>query len=317
MSYIRVSGRFEAQLAVLTGSDNIGNYNTHATGRIVVPTREGFKPYDVPIMTGNSLKHWHAVYLAKAYENLGGSKINELCKAGLGLRGYTVDSTLEGLKPASSESEAIEDVCNDLHGFLITRKNGKQTKRDSLVKFSLASPVLDAEVLEYVNRFSVIHNRVDPLTQEQQMVFKQEYSSSPLYGFNVVMDLDYVCRPMYEEGEVVCDQDEVKRRKKSSVLALLYMFTGIGSKQARALPVARVTEVVSAVSDRPVPNLVHGSYKDYVQGSLDTLAAFTKATNTDMTVICYNAECKSEGVKVVNTKSLEEFFNALIGAVSK
>ncbi|WP_244263081.1 hypothetical protein [Saccharolobus islandicus] len=44
--------------------------------------------YDVPVLTGNSLEHWHSVYLAEVYTTLGGKHANELCKAGIGLRGY-------------------------------------------------------------------------------------------------------------------------------------------------------------------------------------------------------------------------------------
>ena len=340
MTYVRVSGRFVAQLSVLTGSDNIGNYNTHAVGKIVVDTGSGFKAYDVPVLTGNAMKHWHAVYLARAYESLGGSMINELCRAGLGLRGYKVDATLDNLNQAGSETEAIEDVCNDLHGFLITRRGEAQIKRDSLVKFSFAAPVLDTNVLEFVSRFSVVHNRVDPVTQRpqgksqsqnqqeeqktQQMVFKQEYSTSPLYGFNVVMDLSYVCRPMYESGSVnKCNDDEVLKRKKAAVLALLYMFTGVGSKQARALPVSEVVELMAAVSDSPIPNLVHGSYRDYAEKSLDLLKAYAKSTGKQVYVVCYNVKScvdqqaggqgqQKSNLEVKKVNSLEEFFNELL-----
>ena len=364
MTYVRVSGRFVAQLSVLTGSDNIGNYNTHAIGRIVVGTGSGFKAHEVPVLTGNAMKHWHAVYLARAYESLGGTMINELCRAGLGLRGYKKDATLSNLDYADSETEAIKDVCNDLHGFLIAvkkekkqtnrskkteneeeqteeeTKKGVQIKRDSLIKFSFAAPVLDTNVLEFVSRFSVVHNRVDPVTQRQQgkkqsqdqqaeqktqqMIFKQEYSTSPLYGFNVVMDLAYVCKPMYESSSVkICDDNEVLRRKEAAILALLYMFTGVGSKQARALPVSEVVELMAAVSDSPIPNLVHGSYMDYAEKSLDLLKAYAKSTGKQVYVVCYNVkscvdqQASAQGqqkanpeVKTVN--SLEEFFNELL-----
>lgn len=34
--YIRISGRFTSQISVLTGSENLGNYNTVASARVVV-----------------------------------------------------------------------------------------------------------------------------------------------------------------------------------------------------------------------------------------------------------------------------------------
>ena len=113
---------------------------------------------------------------------------------------------------------------------------------------------------------------------------------------------------------MVCDNDELKRRKKAAILALLYMFTGFGSKQARALPISRVVELIAAVSENPIPNLVHGSYRDYVERSIDALKAFTTATGTKVDLICYNAKCNSDAVQA---KSLEEFFKTLIEKVAK
>lgn len=339
MTFVRISGRFESEISVLTGSDNLGNYNTHAIARISVESGDGYRLYEVPVLTGNSLKHWHSVYLAQAYQSLGGTLLNELCKEGIGLRGYTVESTLSDLKEASSETEAIKDLCNDIHGFLIAKKGGKQIKRDSLVKVSFAAPVFDINVLEFVTRFSEIHNRIDPISTQKsnkqkssdnentaQMVFKQEYSSSPLYGFNISMNLNYVCKPMYETASNVnvCsdknddEEKEIKLRKKASVLALSYLFTGVGSKQSRALGISRPVELLAAVSDSPIPNLIHGSYVDYMEKSIDIMKLFN-----NVEILCYGENCKklektgNEQTKLVEqTNSLSEFFNKLLQLVS-
>ncbi|MEM4913025.1 MAG: DevR family CRISPR-associated autoregulator [Desulfurococcaceae archaeon] len=219
--YIRIAGQLEVQVSALTGAGSIGNYNMHAVARIVHKDRV----YEVPIMTGNAMKHWHAYYTAQVYQSLGGQKLNEFCKKGIGLRGYTADSSLTSPREAGSESQAIEDLCNDLHGFLLPRggraageeeeeeerksvkkrKRGEEArevpvKRDSLIKFSFIIPVLDERNLEIVSKFAVTHNRVDPrpIEETQMMVFKQEYATAS-YGFNSSLDLAYVCKPIYEE----------------------------------------------------------------------------------------------------------------------
>ncbi len=186
--YVKVTGRFTVEVSALTGSGNIGNYNQVATAKIVVPNGSTYRVYDsVPIITGNALKHWHAVYLAQEYVKLKGSLLNILCKHGVGLRGYkyTVNQMDSGsLASADSEQDAIIDLCNDLHGFLIP---DKQLKRDSLIEVSHAIPVLAIDNVENVVKFAVQHNRVVPkqVTKgegEGMMVFKQEYVSGPLYA---------------------------------------------------------------------------------------------------------------------------------------
>ncbi|QXJ32138.1 type I-A CRISPR-associated protein Cas7/Csa2 [Saccharolobus shibatae] len=319
MKYIRISGRFSAEISVLTGSDTIGNYNTHSTAKVSVEKDGTYKTYEVPVITGNSLKHWHAVYLAKVYESLGGNKLNEFCKKGIGMRGYTRDSTFNEMKLPNSEKEAIEDLCNDIHGFLIPEK---QIKRDSLVKFSFGVPVLRDDVLEYVSRFSVTHNRVSPIKsksekgeESQMMIFKQEYSTSPLYGFAASMDLEYVMRSIYESStEEPKEKDEVEKRKRSSILALLYMFNGVGSKQARALPISEVKELLIAVSEKQIPNLVHGAYPDYVERSLDVLNSYKTLIKDDsLKVYGYKIKCEG-GINCRN--SLAEIFKEILGTVT-
>jgi CRISPR-associated protein Cst2 len=315
-NYIRITGRFTIEVSVLTGSDTIGNYNTHATAKIVISDKNGsYKSYEVPVITGNMLKHWHAVYLAKTYEALGGQQLNELCKKGIGLRGYKLEK--EKMEYADSESDAIKDLCNDIHGFLIP---DKQLKRDSLVKFSFGIPILNEKVLENVSRFTTLHNRVDPVRREntEMMIFKQEYSTAPLYGFAITMDLAYVMTPIYEitqnknQQQEKTDEEEKNRRKKAAVLALLYMFNGVGSKQARALPIIEVKELLIAVSNVPIPNLVNGAYEDYIDKSLQIIEAFKKIIGNDRVKLygygidkkyCNKIECKD---------SLDELFDIII-----
>nr|WP_287069196.1 type I-A CRISPR-associated protein Cas7/Csa2 [Pyrobaculum sp.] len=304
MVFLRAAGRFEVQVAVLTGHGAMGNYNMHATVRVV----HNGRVYEVPALTGNAMKHWHAVYAAEAYEALGGGRLNEFCRRGVGLRG----KNLKG-QDASSESEAIEDFCNDLHGFLIPNK---QIKRDSLVKFAFGIPVLSAEVLESVSKFAVTHNRVDPTQTSEggaMMVFKQEYSSGHLYGFAVSMDLAYLMRPIYEAlkgsgGQTVGDSEERRRRAIAAFAGLLKLISGgYGSKTARALPISNLKEVVVAISKSPIPQLVHGAYQDYVAKSIDLLSAYNRIIGGKADVICYGVDCPARGgLEVRNVRSIED-----------
>jgi len=327
MTFVRVVGRVEVQTSALSGLGAVGNYNQVAVARVVY----GGRLYEVPVLTGNALKHWHSVYLAQEYQALGGELLNELCKVGVGYRGYRHDAAVAKLKEgvAKNECEAILDLCNDIHGFLIAR-DGRSTKRDSLVKVAFMVPVLEESNLETVSKFAVQHNRVVPeevraATREQQamMVFKQEYASG-LYGFSISMDLDKVLKPTLSTCNVketlknTKVDEEVRRRRVAAVRALAPLLMGSGSKQSRALPVVRVVELLAAVSARPIPNLVHGAYGDYVERSLDVLSAYASGLRDAAVHVLYYGERNvvgAGGVEVRSFKSLREFFDELLRLV--
>lgn len=282
--YVRVSARVSVETSVLTGSGSIGNYNTHAIATVIF--KRGTDPpkvYEVPVITGNAIKHWHALYLAETYEALGGKNLNDLCRKGIGARGYDVKASISGakLQKAGSEEEAIKDLCNDIHGFL---NPDQQNKRDSLVKVSFGIPILEEEVLEVASKYSVTHNRVIPVknVEEEMMVFKQEYSSI-LYGFSMSMNLGMTLIPMYSGGAVsgIDNIDnERKLRIRASLLALLPLLQGSASKQARALPISRVEELLIVLSKLPVPNIVHAAYPDYLERSIELMKGYVLSVST-------------------------------------
>jgi CRISPR-associated protein Cst2 len=328
--YVRVAGRFRVNVAVLTGAGTMGNYNMHTTVRVVA---EG-GVYEVPALTGNALKHWHSVHAAEQYQALGGSNLNEYCMKGVGLRGKGLDG-----RDATDECEAIADLCNDLHGFLIP---DKQIKRDSLVKFAFAVPILTREELELAQKFAVTHNRVDPFKsprETEMMVFKQEYSSAR-YGFSASLDLGLVLTPLYSDcakNKPPVDKNKFNEEKtlrmRAAVLGLFSALGGgVGARAARALPIAHLDEVVVAVSRFPIPALVHGSYPDYVEKSLDVLSAFAKVhgnrqthsgasgsspASGAITIVCYGVNCNAAGgLNVVNVKSFSELVEAVFKGVN-
>ncbi len=330
MSYLRFSGRLTLQVGGLSGLGAVGNYNQVAVARVLHYGRA----YDVPVLTGNAFKHWHAVYLAETYQSLGGKLLNELCRAGVGYRGFKVESTLSKLEEdgdkyvAGNECEAIRDLCNDVHGFLIARGQ-RSDKRDSLVKFSFVVPVLERENLEEVAKFAVQHNRVVPAPvreameeREAMMVYKQEYASG-VFGFSIRMDLANVLRPTFTNCNVELDGDleaEAAMRRKAAVLALQHLLLGSGSRQSRALPVARLEELAVAVSSRPIPNLVHGAYPNWLEDSLDVLSAYAAGlSNAKVHVLYYGGRNVkgAEGVEYRRFDRLSDLFKELLGLVEK
>ena len=338
--FVRVSGKFTVEVSALVSSGSIGNYTQIATAKLVLLNGAAYE--GVPVITGNSLKHWHSVYLVENYVSLGGKYANILCKHGIGLRGLKHDiNSFDKISKdsyADSEQEAIIDVCNDIHGFLIPEK---QLKRDSIVEVSNAIPVLTENNLENVSKFAIQYNRVVPNTvsnklgegQEKQgmMVFKQEHASVPLFGFAMSMDLGWILRPKYEgDGSFISIpgvdiNEERKRRAKAALLAVLNLITGSGSKQARSLPIIGVQELMIVASNVPIPKPVHAAFENYATQTIDALRIYANNVNdAKIYVHCYSASGKpingceqkqDNKVQVRNHSSLEDMFNSVINEV--
>ena len=337
--FVRVSGRFTVEVSALVSSGSIGNYTQIATAKLVLPNGTTYE--GVPIITGNSLKHWHAVYLVENYVSLGGKYANILCKHGIGVRGfkYNVDSfdKIDKNNLANTEQEAIIDVCNDIHGFLIPEK---QLKRDSIVEVSNAIPVLTEDNLENVSKFAIQYNRVAPRVVEDKlgkdygmMPFKQEHVSVPLFGFAMSMDLGWILRPRYEgDGSLISKlpnngdvTEERKRRARAALLAVLNLITGSGSKQARSMPIIGVQELMIIVSNVPIPKPVHAAFENYAAQTIDALRVY--ASNIDgaeIHVHCYSVSGKpingceqrqGDKIQVRSHSSLEDMFNNVINEV--
>jgi|GEM_PF-447753 CRISPR-associated protein Cst2 len=301
--YVRLSARVFVETSVLTGSGSIANYNAHAVATVIFRRGAGSpKVYEVPVISGNAIKHWHALYLAETYEALGGIYLNDLCRKGIGARGYDVNAKIGGknLQRSGSEEEAIKDLCNDIHGFL---NPGQQIKRESLVKVSFGIPILEEEVLEVASKYSVTHNRVIPVKniEETMMIYKQEYSSV-LYGFSMSMNLGMTLIPMYSGGSVsgISNIDNERRlRVKASLLALLPLLQGSASKQARALPISRVEELLIVLSELPVPNIINAAYPDYIERSIELVKGYVLSVSTsskeskpgiNTRILCYSRD---------------------------
>jgi len=266
--YVRVVGRAIVNLHTANAEGAVGNYMALSKMYIVRRTDDPSKPYDVRedvVVSGNMLKHWHAVKVVERLKELNYGGLCNYCSRFIMFR--SPDKTI------TSEEEFIKKCAiEDLHGFL---QPDQQIRRESIVKFAFMLPIADLRA-EYA---AVTHNRVvlEPSgkiqAQEAMMIFKREYASG-VYGFACTMDLAYVGVPLANPIQPVIGADDRRLRAKVAMLALADILTGrFGAASSRALPVMRTTELICAVARQPLPNLVHGFFRDYAEESARVLKA--------------------------------------------
>ncbi len=268
MTYVRVTGRAIVNLHSANAEGAVGNYMALSKMYIVRRTDNSAKPYEIAedvVVSGNMLKHWHAVKTVERLVETGYQGLCDFCRRFVMFRSPDKDVETE-------EGFIRRCAIEDLHGFL---QPDQQIRRESIVKFAFMLPVEDLRA-EYA---AITHNRVvlapegKIQAEEAMMIFKREYASG-LYGFACTMDLAYVGVPLANPVEPVLSVDERKLRAKAAMLALADLLTGrFGAASSRALPVMLTTELICAVAKQPLPNLVHGFFKDYADESARTLKA--------------------------------------------
>lgn len=279
--YVRLAGRVRVNTASLNAQGTVGNVIELARAHILLRTERGYELMEMPVVTGNSLKHWHFVHFVSMYSELGGKNLCEYCKRLMGYRSPD--------KQGKDEEYFVRKCAGeDIHGFLQPENN---VRRESLVKMSFLLPVEDLET-----RFDTItHNRVvvsERGTIEEgergMMLFKRQYASA-VYGFSMVLDLEYVGRLLYDANHrAVVDDEEIKRRSKAALLALVPLLSGdMGASRSRAQPAWRVEELIAAWSQKPIPPLTHGHYKDYVEQFVRMLATYVKLSGASAQVVIY------------------------------
>lgn len=267
MPYVRVTGRAIVNLHSANAEGAVGNYMALSKMYVVRRTGSSERPYEVVediVISGNMIKHWHAVRTVERLLEAGYDRICGYCRRFIMYRSPD--------KNVSSEQGFIERCAiEDLHGFL---QPEQQIRRESLVKFAFMIPVEDMRA-EYA---AVTHNRVvleetgKIQAKEAMMIFKREHASG-VYGFLTAIDLAYVGRPLANPTQVVINGGDRKLRAKAAVLALADILTGrFGAASSRAMPIMRTVELICAVSKQPIPNLIHGFYIDYAEESSRVLA---------------------------------------------
>jgi CRISPR-associated protein Cas7/Csa2 subtype I-A len=209
----------------------------------------------------------------------------------------------------------------DLHGFLDVNT---QVRRESIVKFAFVIPIEELRA-EYA---SITHNRVVVTTkgnvpsreearelygvEEAMGVMKREHASG-IYGFLCSMDLAFVGVSQANPDKRL-SPDERKIRAKAAIAALMELLSGhFGAAQARALPIIKVTELICVASKKPIPNAVHGFYKDYAEETASIIkVAFDKAlVMPDEVRVAAMGEkpitaFKEKGIKIEEAKATSE-----------
>jgi len=282
--YVRIAGRVEVNAASLNAQGTSGNLIELAKLRVVVSENGTYRLLEVPTVTGNAIKHWHFAHFVNAYTVLGGQKLCEYCKRGIGYRSPE--------KSKANEESFVRDCAGeDVHGFL---QPDNQVRRETLFKASFMLPIEEVET----GFDTVTHNRVvidteGRVSREDMMIFKRQYSSS-IYGFSMSLDLGFIGRLLYSrDHRKVIDDDEELKRGKAALIALLPLLAGeVGASRARALPAWRVKELLVAWSDKPIPQLTHGRYSGYVATSLEVLAEYSDLLGINVSVLAYGVDEK-------------------------
>ena len=257
MVYVRISGRVIINVHSANCEGAVGNYISLSKMYLVkrVPKESGYD-YDIVeenVISGNMFKHWHAIETIDILNSMNYDKLCEMCKRKVMYRStLNLPSEIEYIKKCAIE---------DLHGFLDTTSN---VRRESIVKFSFLIPIEEG-----VNRYAAVTmNRVavtkeGKIDEEAMMIFKREHASG-IYGFSCILDLYYVGRAISDPSKVI-DNNERKIRAKAAILALSNILSGrFGAASARSLPIIRTYELICVVSKKPIPNLTHGYYFDYI-----------------------------------------------------
>ncbi len=300
MVYVRVSGRAIVNVHSANAEGSVGNYMGLSKMFIVRRKEDGYEVMEDVVISGNMVKHWHAVRTVERLKEQGYQAICDTCK-----RYVMYRSTLQ----YDDEFDFVKNCAiEDLHGFL---QPDKQVRRESIVKFAFMIPVEDMRA-EYA---AVTHNRVVttekgsiPSREQAMMVFKREYASG-LYGFLCSMDLAYVGKSLAdpENKEKILPIEERKLRAKCAVIALADLLTGrFGAAASRAIPVVKVVELVCAVSKQPLPNLVHGFYRDYLEESARMLhAMLSSGAVSELKVFVYGDRASDAFSKALSEEFVE------------
>jgi len=256
MVYLRVTGRALVNVHSANAEGAVGNYMALSKMFVARRTDSGYEITEEPVISGNMLKHWHAVAMVEILNSWGYEALCENCK-----RHVMYRSTLE----LSDEFDFLKACAiEDVHGFLHT---DNQIRRESLVKFSFLIPVEDQRA-EYssvtFNRVFVDEKGSIPKEQQAMMVMKREHASG-IYGFLCSMDLAFAGVSLANPNKRLPPEDS-KTRVKAAVAALTELLSGrFGAAQSRSLPIVKVIELICVASRKPVPNAVHGFYKDYAE----------------------------------------------------
>ncbi len=305
--YVRITGRALINIHTANAEGAVGNYISLSKMFIIRRLSNGKLDYfEEPVISGNMLKHWHAVETINILKSMNHDKLCEYCK-----RYVMYRSPLK----LNDEFEYIEKCAiEDIHGFLATEAN---IRRESIVRFSFMVPVEDFES-KYA---AVTHNRVGitkegKIDKDIMMVFKREHATG-VYGLSISMDLNYVGRSQSNPDKVLKDNNERKLRARAALLALANILSGnFGASRVRAEPAIKIIELIAISSKDPVPNLTHGFYKDYIKDNKSKIESLRKLNFKDLKVYVIGERVAEEfGDLAIECEDVVDLISKLIGDI--
>jgi CRISPR-associated protein Cst2 len=316
MVYVRTTGRALVNIHSANAEGAVGNYMALSKMFIVRRMEGGYDVSEEPVISGNMIKHWHAVATTELLKSWGyDKKICDNCKRHVMYR---------SILNKNKEFEYIEACAiEDLHGFLDTQTN---VRRESIVKFSFMIPV-EEQRSEYS---SITHNRVFvdeegkiPKEEQAMMVMKREHASG-IYGFLCSMDLALAGVSLANPNEKL-PPDERKIRTKAAIAALADMLSShFGAAQARALPIIKMIEFIGVASKKPIPNIVHGFFMDYAEETASIIKTSIEqglVKNDEIIVVTVGEKPKAilKGANIVihDVKTVSEAIAKLMEASDK
>ncbi len=258
-------------------------------------------------ISGLMVKRWHFVNMVE----LGDKK--DFCKLCRNLEAIRIPSE-KG--KARSELDIINECAGeDVHGFL---RADPMLRRESLIKFSWMLPLLNDEVIDAFGSptpFRVMqHTRnIREITDEAakrmgvkkdelkgwQMPYPRSYAAG-LYGFASLLDLKHIGYS-FTEQRAIDDQSKRVRRQKIAVQAYIPLITGAcGASLARALPVADVLEVITILSDKPIPAPIHPLYPEYVKENAKLYQSVSDALQSNIVMYVWSKDEVYKGWKEKN-----------------
>lgn len=284
--FLTLAAKLIVNVHDMNNEGSIGQTTDIRTIRMVDET--GKELGEAPAVSGRMMKHWHMAYMLR--EELNQSSHPLLCDK---CKEWKPDRQSDASDETSGVSSCV--IC-DTHGFLSTAKVQAPPRRSSCVSFSWLLSIMGTDTPSK----QVIHSRVEPSGNAQeevsepaasgdepqedvaeevkrktaQMIFYKNYASS-IYAFICSIDLDRIGKPLI--GSTLSDVNEIKRRRRMAVTALMPMIMGaFGASQSHALPHAKCLGVLAALSDNttPIPNLISPIYSDGFQGSIKMLQTF-------------------------------------------
>ncbi len=195
---------------------------------------------------------------------------------------------------------------------------GLSLRRSSCVNFSWMLPVLGTKP----ESKQVIHSRVasgagEGEEKSSQMIFHKSYASG-VYAFVSSIELGRIGAPL--KGDAIADDNELQRRRKLAVQALLPLCLGaFGASQSHALPHTKCLGLLAALSatKKPVPNLISPIYPKGFEESI----ALLNSLKDDVEWWCYGEDFKplpndadrKTGGKFRNT--VQEVFDEILNKI--